>query len=272
MRLFLLATSLGLALLAGGVAFWQTAGSDPSVPAPTLTVVEEPLATATPTAFVEATVVEEPLPEPSTVTPTPIPYVQPPLDVSPSTLEDELARLAEECQEKGILPPPITPEIIPATPPWLVTPTPRPSPEEELRANLNAFPANRKLVISEDIIAVKGFAVLPEEEDDPAKFSQDNIVSGIHHIGSGVSITVDHQGRETPYSIASRSADARESLDPARRVVVEEGIAELERVLADPAIFAMIVEFLAQPLDPCEVYSGLRNSLPEVCLTPTPQD
>jgi hypothetical protein len=268
MRLFLLATSLGLALLASGIAFWQTAGSDPSVPAPTLTVMaERPLATATPTALVEATVVEPPLPEPSTITPRPIPYEEPPLYPTPPTLEELQARLAEDCREKGILPLTITPDD---SPPYLATP--QPSPGQELRDNLNAFPANRKLVISEDIIAVKGFAVFPEEEDDPAKFSQDNIVSGIHHIPSRTSITVDRQGRETPPSLASRSADARESLDPARRVVVEEGIAELERVLADPAIFAMIVEFLAQPLDPCEVYSGLRNSLPEVCLTPTPQD
>ena len=187
-------------------------------------------------------------------------------------MEEMLARLAEDCREKGIPPPPITPEIIPATPPWLVTPTPQPSPGQELRAVLNAFPDNRKLVISEDIIAVKGFLVLPEEMGDPAKFSQDNIVSGIHHIPSRTSITVDRQGRETPPSLASRTADARKDLDPARRVVVEEGTAELERVLADPTIFAMIVQFLAQPLDPCEVFPELRNRLPEVCLTPTAQE
>jgi hypothetical protein len=216
---------------------------------------------------------EKPTPPPVPTTPPVSPT--PPLDVPTPTLEDELARmeeqlarLAEECLEKGILPPPITPEIIPATPPWLVTPTPWLSREEELRATLNAIPANRKLVISEDIIAVKGFMVFPEEEDDPAKFSQNNIVSGIHHIPSGVSITVDHQGRETPASIASRSADARKSLDPERKVVVEKGIAELERVLADPATFAMIVDFLAQPLDPCEVFTGFRASRPELCLTP----
>jgi hypothetical protein len=183
-------------------------------------------------------------------------------------MEEQLARLAEECLEKGILPPPITPEIIPATPPWLVTPTPWLSREGELRATLNAIPANRKLVISEDIIAVKGFAVLPEEAGDPAKYSQDNIDCGIHHIPSGVVITVDHQGRETPPSMAGRSADARKSLDPERKVVVEEGTAELERVLADPATFAMIVDFLAQPLDPCEVFPGFRVAWPELCLTP----
>jgi hypothetical protein len=214
-------------------------------------------------------------PTPPLVPPTPIPYVEPPLDASPTNLEDELARmeeqlarLAEECLEKGILPPPITPEIIPATPPWLETPTPWLSPEEELRANLNAIPANRKLVISEDIIAVKGFAVFPEDFGDPAKFSQDNIVAGIHHIPSLISVTVDHQGRVTHSIMARRNALAEKNLDPARKVVVEEGLAELERVLADPATFAMIVDFLAQPLDPCEVFGGFRIARPELCLTP----
>jgi hypothetical protein len=136
-----------------------------------------------------------------------------------------------------------------------------------LRATLNALPPNEKLVISEDIIIHKTFLVDPAEMLDPAKFSQDKIVAGIYHIPSRVVINLDHQGRETPASLAHRSALAEEDLDPARKVVVEEGTAELERVLADPATFAMIREFLAQPLDPCEVFPGLRIPLPEVCLT-----
>jgi hypothetical protein len=266
-----------LAVAAGVVmaVYFGSQASDGSTSAqegaekPTLTpaavVVEEPLATVTPTAFVEATVVEPPPPQPSTITATPIPYVEPPVYPTPPTLEEQMARLAEDCREKGILPLTITRDD---SPPYFVTPTPEPSPGQELRDNLERIPDNRKLVISEDIIAVKGFAVFPEELNDPAKFSQDNIVSGIHHIPSGVVITVDHQGRETPPSIASRSAEARESLDPARRAVVEEGTAELERVLADPATFALIVEFLAQPLDPCEVFDSYRITRPELCLTP----
>jgi hypothetical protein len=220
---------------------------------PTLTpaavVVEEPLATVTPTAFVEATVVE------------------PPLDPSPTTLEDELARveeqlarLEEDCREKGILPPPITPEIIPATPPWLVTPTVR-DPVKQLRDALNRASPSQKLIITEDIVVLKLFSVFPEDLDrdrfDPAKFSQDNVGYSIDHIPSLSSISLDRQGRETTRHVGTGGT-----------LSGTQGIAELERVLADPAVLAMILDFLNQPLDPCEVFPGLRNSQPEVCLTP----
>ncbi|MCJ7509404.1 MAG: hypothetical protein MUP14_00745 [Dehalococcoidia bacterium] len=247
----------------------------PPIPTPAAVVVEETLRPLPPVPATQPPIPTQPpvaSTPPVSPTPPPVPTTPPvsptpPLRVPAPTLEEELARLAEECLARGIPPPPIPTGPIPATPPWLETPTPWLSPEEELRANLNAFPANEKLVISEDIIAVKGFAVFPEDFGDPAKFSQDNIVVGIHHIPSLVVITVDHQGRQTPSSMARWSALAEKDLDPARKVVVEEGLAELERVLADPATFAMIVDFLAQPLDPCEVF-GFGGSRPELCLTP----
>jgi hypothetical protein len=193
--------------------------------------------------------------------------VEPPLDASPPTLEDELARveeqlarLEEECLEKGILPPPITPEIIPATPPWLVTPTPRPSPEEELREALNRASPGQKLIITEDIVVLKLFRVFPEDLDpdrfDPAKFGQDNIGYAIYHVPSVSGIGLDRQGREIGRNVS-----------PSGTTPGEEGLAQLENVLADPATFAMIREFLAQPLDPCEVFTGIRNFYPAVCLT-----
>lgn len=247
----LLVVAAGVAVgvyFAGQVSDGTTAAQE-EAEKPTLTpvavVVEEPLATATPTPLVEATVVEQPL------------------DVSPPTLEDELARLEEECLEKGILPPTITIDDIPATPPWLVTPTVH-DPVKQLRDALNRASPSEKLVISEDIVVSKGFGVFPEDLDperfDPAKFSQDNVGYSIDHIPSLSSISLDGQGRET-----SRHVGTGGTLSGT------QGIAELERALADPAVFAMVLDFLNQPLDPCEVFPGIRNFYPAVCLTPRPQ-
>ncbi len=228
---------------------------------PTAVVVESPLpdlSTATP--------MPTPSEEPPPVTPPPIPYEELPLYVTPRTPEEELARveemlarLAEECREKGISPPPITPDDSPATPPWLVTPTVR-DPVKQLRDALNRASPSQKLVISEDIVVLKLFSVFPEDLDpdrfDPAKFGQDNIGYTVYHVSSLSGIGLDRQGREI-----------RRNVSPSGTTPGEEGLAQLENVLTDPATFAMIREFVAQPLDPCEVFSGLRNSLPEVCLT-----
>lgn len=178
--------------------------------------------------------------------PTPSPYVGATPGIPTPPVEVGLPR--------GVPPPPV-PSPPPPTPPWLETPTPYPSPGEQLRAFLDRLPANRKLVISEDIVAVKGFNVWPEdfapERYDPARlFSPENVVCGIHHITGDSNIAVDWQGREI-----------RRSVGTAGSVPGAQAIAELERVLTDPALFARLVDFLKQPLDPCDIY----GALPGVC-------
>jgi hypothetical protein len=99
----------------------------------------------------------------------------------------------------------------------------------ELRANLAQIPNDKKIVISEDIIGVKGPC-------DPHDLSS-AVVLGLHHIPFGTVFGIGQDGVVTGVNIRGR---------PVNRDETSEGIKTLNQVIADPAVMDRILEFLAE--------------------------
>jgi hypothetical protein len=105
-----------------------------------------------------------------------------------------------------------------------------PAIEAELRGNLAQIPNDKKIVLSRDIIGVKGPC-------DPHDLSSE-VWLGLHHIPSGTVFGIDPDGVVTGVEVRGQPA----SREDARG----DGVAALNQVVADEAIMDRILEFLAK--------------------------